>query len=90
MIINYSIDLGTIVQTFIFLISIGAIFVRTEANVSELKIEVNEIQKEIKIVADVVTKLAVQSERLDNYGQRLNRIEAGLDELRHGKGLINN
>ena len=83
-----TVDLGTVIQTMIFIGGIIAIFVRTEANVAELKSEVHEIQKEIRIVADVITKLAVQSERLDNYGQRMNRVEQAVDDLRRGRGFI--
>lgn len=81
--VNYSIDIGTVIQTLIFFFGFLSVIIRTETNVKDLKTEVTEIQREIRVVADVVTKLAVQNERLDNFGHRLNVVEDNVESIYH-------
>lgn len=42
----------------------------------------------IKGMREVVTTLAVQKERLDTQGQRLNVLDARVEDLRNGRGYI--
>ena len=52
------------------------------------KEDITEIKTYLKTLNDVVIRLAIQSQRLDNQGERINRVEILIDELRHGKGIV--
>lgn len=52
------------------------------------KSDIVEIKMDLKILNKVITDVALQNQRLDNQGDRLNRIDIRMDELRHGRGYI--
>ena len=52
------------------------------------KEDIQEIKINLSALNEIIVKLALQTQRLDNQGDRLNRIEHLIDELRHGKGLV--
>ena len=68
--------IGIGVQTVLFLLAGYGMVVRTDNSVNLLKEEVKEMQREIKSMADVVTKIAVQTVRIDAIGERMNMIDA--------------
>jgi cell division protein FtsB len=50
--------------------------------------QVSEMQKEIKSMADVIARLAVQTSRLDSLSERFNTLDARIEEMRHGRGYV--
>jgi len=52
------------------------------------KEDIIEIKLNLAALNELIVKMALQTQRLDNQGDRLNRIEVLIDELRHGKGFI--
>lgn len=52
------------------------------------KSDIGDIKIDLKILNKLVTDIALQNQRLDNQGERLNRLENHLDEMRHGKGFV--
>ncbi len=62
---------------------IGAIIVVVSMRheLKEIRMDVLELKTEVKQFVEVLTKLAVQSERIDMVDRRL-------EELRHGEGFV--
>jgi len=52
------------------------------------KDEISQLKDAIKIVGDLMTKMALQTQRQDTFSERLNRIERLLEDLRRGEGMI--
>lgn len=50
--------------------------------------ELSDVKEELKGLAKVITEQAVQQTRLDEQSRRMNRIEQNIDDLRRGKGYI--
>jgi hypothetical protein len=50
--------------------------------------EIGELRTEIKGLGAIMTDMAVQSQRLDNQGERMNAIEKRINDLAHGRGFI--
>lgn len=73
--------IGIGIQTVLFLLAVYGMVVRNDSSVNSLKIEVKEIQKEVKAVATVITQIAVQATRLDNLSERMNAFDNRLEGL---------
>jgi hypothetical protein len=50
--------------------------------------EIGELKKAVSGMGELITKMAVSSERLDGLMTRMNRQEVRLDELAHGEGFV--
>ncbi|MDE2096845.1 MAG: hypothetical protein KGL39_06320 [Patescibacteria group bacterium] len=50
--------------------------------------ELTELKGEIKLLKDVVVKVAVQNERIDNLEHRQRLMDDRMEELRHGNGYV--
>lgn len=50
--------------------------------------EIGELRVEIKGLGKVMTEMALQQQRINNIGERMNTYDKRLDELAHGKGFI--
>jgi hypothetical protein len=50
--------------------------------------EITEIKNEVTAMRVLMTAVAVQKERLDSQGERLNLLDRRYEELRHGEGFI--
>jgi len=59
---------------------------------ADTRLDIADIKSDLKALNKVVMDVALQNQRLDNQGERLNviekRFEARWDELRRGEGLI--
>lgn len=79
--LDFSINVGVIVQTVIFvgggLIAFGIL----KRTVTEMEQEIVEIKKDQKDLTKTLAQIAVQD-------SRLNRLEQDLRDLRHGRGFI--
>jgi len=71
-----------------FLFRKGGDYTRLEMAVKNALTEISELKSEVSQVGQVLTKLAVQSERLDHITQRQNMIDRRMDDLRRGDGYI--
>jgi cell division protein FtsB len=72
---------------FILFASIG-FYWKTTYDVLLFRETLDEIKSEIKELHVVVVDLATQKQRLDSQADRLNRLDARIDQLREGKGYI--
>lgn len=80
--------LGIAIQTILYLLGGFAIVIRSSEGNRALQEQVRGIQTELKSLAHVVTQMAVQDERLNNQGQRLNDMDKKIEALRRGDGFV--
>jgi methylphosphotriester-DNA--protein-cysteine methyltransferase len=50
--------------------------------------EMSQMKEAIKEIAGLITKSALQTERMDNMAARINRQEMIIDDIRRGEGFI--
>lgn len=88
MILDYTISVGSILQTVVIAAAAVAAFYSMRSDINVLKHDMKNLQENQKTLTEafrqlgqVLTSIAVQ----DN---RLIMLEKHLDELKHGKGLI--
>jgi hypothetical protein len=86
--IESSISLGNLFTIAIVIFSAGGFYVATRSGMNSMAESITLLTIDIKELSKVVTTVAVQNQRIDNFGERLNIIERRYDELRHGEGLI--
>lgn len=82
----WMIFLGIVVQTVLALFAGYAMVIRTDTSTKSLKNDVEVLKKSVEKIADVMTRLAVNNERLDNLGGRMNMQDKRLDDLSRGIG----
>lgn len=66
----------------------GRVTSRVETLLAQSAIEITALKLSVQSMGEVITKVAVQSERLDNQAKRIENTERHIDELRRGEGLI--
>ncbi len=76
-----NINLANIIQILSILGFGGAILVTMKNNLANLKEDVVDLKNDVKVMNEVLTKLAVTDTRLLN-------MESDIRELRHGKGFV--
>lgn len=50
--------------------------------------EIKELKIAVRDIGEVMTKVALQTQRQDTFAERLTLFERQLDDLRHGEGFI--
>jgi K+/H+ antiporter YhaU regulatory subunit KhtT len=80
--------LGIAVQTVLFIIGGYALVIRNDENRKSLEKQISNIQEELKALGKIMTQMAVQTTRIDAISQRVNLLDQRVDDLRHGKGIV--
>ena len=80
--------IGIALQTGIYLLGGYAMVVRNDAKSVSIAERVESMEDQLKGLAAIVTKLAVQDERMNNQGKRINLLESKIEALRRGEGFI--
>jgi prefoldin subunit 5 len=58
--------------------------------IENMQKQIEKLEDTTKKIADVVTAQAVQDTRLNNISSRMNRVDENIEDLRRGRGYINN
>jgi cell division protein FtsB len=66
----------------------GGVTSRVETLLAQSANEISSLKSSIQAMSEVVTKVAVQSTRLDNQADRIAATERHIEDLRHGDGFI--
>lgn len=82
--------IGIAVQTAIFLLGGYGMVIRNDAGNKQLRQEITNMQLELKKLAEVIVTQAVQTTRLDNLLAQISSIERRVEEMRRGKGFVEN
>lgn len=67
---------------------LGAAVSKFESIGKQQATEIRELKDAVKVVAELMTNQALQTQRMDNMSARLNRTEQLIDDLRRGEGMI--
>ena len=51
-------------------------------------LEITILKVDVKAISEVVTKVAVQNQRLDNMAERIAMIDRRMEDLRRGEGFV--
>lgn len=86
--LEWTFSIGNLATLGLILFSIAGFYHKTNSDNALFRETLNELKLEIKDLHKVVVELATQKQRLDSQGDRLNRLDARLDQLREGKGFI--
>lgn len=76
------------IQTVVFLFGGGAMVLRASQDNKELRDDMKMMQEELKGLAKIVTEQAVQSQRLNDQGRRMTMLEQRIEDLRRGRGYV--
>lgn len=80
--------IGIIVQTGIFLFGGIVLIIRNDVVLKSFQREVHKMQEQLETLAVVVTKQAVQDERLNEQSRRMLMIEQRIEDVRRGRGFV--
>lgn len=86
--LNPIVDVGTIFQLVGFIIAVTAIVYIQRGDIKLLAHRMTAVEDQTRQIANVVTNMATEKTRLDNQGDRMNRIEKKVEELAHGEGFV--
>lgn len=80
--------IGIVIQTGIFLFGGVVLVIRNDGSNKNLARQVEGIERELKILAEVVTQMAVAQERLNNLSTRMNMLDKRMDDLVTAEGWL--
>lgn len=92
---NWEFGIGNVFTLISALVIAGAFLFRKGGDLQKLNMAVTaalnqiaELKTEVSKIGLILTQVAVQNERMDNLGQRLNMMDKRYDELRRGDGWV--
>lgn len=92
---EWTVKFGDLLVLFGALVTAGAFLFRKGGDLQKLQMavttslsEITELKQEVSKIGNLLTQVAVQNERLDNMGQRMNMMDHRYDELRRGQGYV--
>jgi hypothetical protein len=86
--IVWEISLGSLLTICTILFAGLGFYFQTLYDSKTFRVDISEIKTDLRVLNKVIADLAVQTSRLDNQADRLNRLDVRIDELRHGKGFV--
>lgn len=88
LVIDWTISAGNLIQVVAMLGGGLVVLVTLRNTVARLQTDVGSVQTEVKKMGDILVKMAVAENRLDNTDTRLTIVERDLRDLRRGEGWI--
>lgn len=88
--IDWAISLGNILTVLAIVFVGGGFYYQQVTDSRRFRSDILDIKTDLKILNKIIMDIALQSQRLDNQAERINRTEKAVDDLRRGKGYINN
>lgn len=76
------------IQTVAIIFGGITVVARTSAATKQLQRDLKAMEEELKDLAKVVTAQAVQAQRLDDQSRRMTMLEQRIEEMRRGKGYV--
>lgn len=88
--LSWEISLGNLLTCISIIFAGSSFYWKQLYDSKSFKIDITEIKAELKVLGKIITDIALQNQRLDNQGERINRIDQHIDEIRRGEGFIRN
>jgi hypothetical protein len=86
--IDWTVNVGTIVQIVVILGGIIAFVYSVKGDVSAVKGNIADIKQELRELRKVLTTQVDHEGRLERCEQDVRELRADLKELRHGEGFV--
>ena len=79
-------EIGTIIGSVaIALVTVGRSTSRVELQLATQSGDISDMKGDLKKLNELLTTVALQGQRMDMIGERLNTLDKRYDELRHSK-----
>lgn len=88
MVLEYSISIGSLIQSALLISAAVAAFYALKGDVNVLKHDIRHIQENQKAMTEAFTQLGKVLTQVAVQDNRINIIERKIDELSHGKGYV--
>lgn len=88
MILEYTISIGSLVQSLLLISAAVAAFYALKGDVNVLKHDIKHIQETQKAMTEAFTQLSKVLTQVAVQDSRIGMIERKVDELSHGKGFV--
>jgi len=88
MILEYTITIGSILQTVVYTAAAVAFFYAMRTDINILKHDMRSLQENQRSMTEVVAQLGKVLTQVAVQDSRLVMLERHIDELRHGQGLV--
>lgn len=88
MIFDYTITLGSLIQTIFISIGVIGAFYAMRGDISLLKNDIGHLQDSHRSLTEAFTQLGKILTQVAVQDNRINMVEKKMDELAHGKGFI--
>jgi hypothetical protein len=89
MVLEYTITIGSILQTIVYTAAAVAFFYAMRTDINILKHDMRNLEDSQKSMTEAFSQLGRVLTQVAVQDARLIMIENRLDELRHGKGMVN-
>jgi DNA repair ATPase RecN len=87
--IDYSISIGNIITIFTVVGSVMALLYNMKGDITIVKHDIHYLQESHKALTEAFAQLGKVLTQVAVQDQRINMLEKRLDELAHGKGIVN-
>jgi len=87
--IDYSISIGNLVTIFTVVGSVMALMYSMKGDITIVKHDVHYLQQSHRALTEAFAQLGKVLTQVAVQDQRINMLEKRLDELAHGKGIVN-
>lgn len=88
MILEYTITIGSILQTVVYTAAAVAFFYAMRTDISILKHDMRNLQENQKTMTEAFSQLSKVLTTIAVQDNRIVMIEKYIDEIRHGKGFV--
>ena len=88
MILEYTISLGSILQTVVYTAAAVAFFFAMRTDINILKHDMRNLQENQRAMTEALSQLGHVLTRIAVQDNRLIMLEKSIDEVRHGRGFV--
>ena len=88
MILEYTISLGSILQTVVYTAAAVAFFFAMRTDINILKHDMRNLQENQRAMTEALSQLGHVLTRIAVQDNRLIMLEKSIDEVKHGRGFV--
>ena len=88
MILEYTISLGSVLQTVVYTAAAVAFFFAMRTDINILKHDMRNLQENQRAMTEALSQLGHVLTRIAVQDNRLIMLEKSIDEVKHGRGFV--